>query len=362
MDVTTAWEEGGAIRVYLNPGHEKSKAPWPAVTVGNVRSPEDAVFADLDGDGVLDVVSSCEGAERTIYVHWAPKDPARLLDTLEWRTEPIPASRNQTMWMFALPMQIDGRRGDDLVVGAKGENAIVGWLEAPADPRDLAGWKLHSIYSAGWVMSLAGHDVDDDGDEDVIVSDRKGKNRGVLWLENPHRVDGRTEQPAEARITGGWREHRIGGDGQEVMFLDLTDIDADRWKDLVCATSNGRFLFLRRSGSAADAWTEHQFDNPFRVPIGKSVRAGDLDLDGRIDLVHTAELRGRKQGPGVTWMSPHKDATNATWDVHDISGSEGDKFDLVQLGDLDGDGDLDVIACEERHNLGVFWYENPLRR
>ena len=27
--------------------------------------------------------------------------------------------------------------------------------------------------------------------------------------------------------------------------------------------------------------------------------------------------------------------------------------------DLDGDKDLDVITCEERDNLGVFWYENP---
>ena len=27
--------------------------------------------------------------------------------------------------------------------------------------------------------------------------------------------------------------------------------------------------------------------------------------------------------------------------------------------DLDGDNDLDVLTCEERHNLGVIWYENP---
>ena len=45
----------------------------------------------------------------------------------------------------------------------------------------------------------------------------------------------------------------------------------------------------------------------------------------------------------------------------DISGSDGVKHDLVELLDLDGDGDLDVLTCEERKNLGVFWYENPLK-
>ena len=46
-DITTGWEEGGVIRVYLHPGPAKANNPWPAVTVGPVRSPEDAVFADL---------------------------------------------------------------------------------------------------------------------------------------------------------------------------------------------------------------------------------------------------------------------------------------------------------------------------
>ena len=29
------------------------------------------------------------------------------------------------------------------------------------------------------------------------------------------------------------------------------------------------------------------------------------------------------------------------------------------VSDVDGDGDLDILCCEERDQLGVFWYENP---
>jgi len=41
------------------------------------------------------------------------------------------------MWMFALPLSIDGRNGIDLVVGSKGPGASIGWLQSPARPRRL---------------------------------------------------------------------------------------------------------------------------------------------------------------------------------------------------------------------------------
>ena len=35
-DITTGWEEGGVVRVYLNPGPKKSKQSWPLVTVSRI--------------------------------------------------------------------------------------------------------------------------------------------------------------------------------------------------------------------------------------------------------------------------------------------------------------------------------------
>ncbi|KPK47729.1 MAG: hypothetical protein AMK72_08020, partial [Planctomycetes bacterium SM23_25] len=71
----------------------------------------------------------------------------------------------------------------------------------------------------------------------------------------------------------------------------------------------------------------------------------------------------RKKVPGTfsakRYLEPFSDAE---WDAHDISGPEGVKYDLVELVDLDADGDLDVLTCEESANLGLIWYENPTRR
>ena len=91
-DIATGWEEGGTVRVYINPGPAKAGDKWPAVTVGRVGDVEDAVFADLDGDGAVDVVSCCEGKTKTMFIHWAPCERTRFRDEQAWQTEPLPAS------------------------------------------------------------------------------------------------------------------------------------------------------------------------------------------------------------------------------------------------------------------------------
>jgi len=351
-DVVTVWEEGGVIRVYLHPGTDGGKVtqPWPAVTVGKVKSPEDAVFADLDGDGAVDVVSSCEGKTQCMFAHWAPGEAGRYLNADAWQTEPIPASRGVTRWMFALPLQLDGKGGVDLVVASKAPNALVGWLQAPDDPRELAEWKLRKLYAAGWIMSLAPCDVDRDGDVDVVVSDRKGKQSGVLWLENP----------GPEAVSGDWPVHRIGANRREVMFLDVADLDGDRRMDILVAVKRDEVHWFTCPDDPRRPWPVRIVKATFPAGAGtaKAVRTGDLDGDGDLDIVYSCEHAGRPKR-GLFYLESDGRSPEPQWTPRDISGPAGVKFDLMQLEDLDGDGDLDVLCCEERENLGVFWFENP---
>ena len=352
-DIVTGWEEGGVIRVYTHPGPAAVRQPWPRQTVGQVKSPEDAVLVDLDRDGALDVVSCCEGRTRTVFVHWAPGSRLAEPGASDWRTVALPVTRGAQMWMFAVAAELDGRRGIDLIVGAKGDRAEVGWLESPADPRRVERWRYHRLVPAGWIMSLITRDLDGDGDDDLVVSDRKGARRGVFWLENPGAAANRSGTP--------WREHRVGGPHHEVMFLDLADLDADGRDEVVTATRNGEILCFRPVDASLTRWQQTAIPNPFGVPHGKAVRVGDVNLDGRPDLVHTANTGGDRSKPGVAWLEYDERPGEPAWTAHDVSGARGVKFDLVELLDLDSDGDLDAITCEERDNLGVFWYENPHR-
>jgi len=356
-DCVTGWEEGGLTRVYLHPGNAAVRRRWPAVTVGKTPSVEDAVLVDLDGDGRTDVVSSCEGGTRTMFVHWAPHDPNRYLHEEAWTREPIPAAQNRMMWMFTIPLQVDGRNGVDLVAAGKGTNCQIGWLRCPENPRAVEQWTWHPISPGGWIMSLRIADMDADGDPDVLASDRRGPLRGCRWLENPG---------SEAAASGAWNNHFIGGRDHEVMFLTTADLDGDGTSDVLCATrDNGLLLFFRRGDR--EGWTASAVNMPDNVGTGKAVEVGDVDRDGKPDLVFSCE-NARESRSGVMWLSCDRLPTEEAWTAQEISGPVGIKFDRIELVDLDGDGDLDVLACEEseplagrRRGLGVFWYENPTR-
>jgi len=356
-DIVTGWEEGGVVRVYLHPGYQQSRGgKWPQVTVGKVKSAEDAVLVDLDNDGAVDVVSCCEGRTKTVYVHWAPESKTQYLQPDLWKTAAIPVTRGARQWMYAVPLQIDGRNGVDLVVGSKGAGGVVGGLQAPADARDLSAWKFHPLYKAGWVMSIEAHDINGDGNVDLVVSDRKGATRGVLWLENPG--------PAAIADNAAkkWPVHRIGGAGQEVMFLDCVDLNGDHKLDIAVAVKPTSVQLYTQGKDPRGHWNTQTIVLPADgIGRAKAVRVGDIDGDGQFDLVFSCE--GAKAPlSGCFWLKrlPASTAAGAAWQRREIAGPLGLKYDHMKLLDMDNDGDLDVLTCEERDQLGVFWYENPL--
>ena len=351
-DITTGWEQGGITKVYIHPGYSNVRQPWPAATVGQTPSVEDAVFVDLDNDGAVDVISSCEGRTKKLFVSWAPADDNDYLDSGKWDTEPIPASEGLMQWMFCIPTQVDGVNGVDLIAGGKGSDAQIGWLEAPADPRAVSDYRWHPICPVGWVMSIVLSDMDSDRYLDIVISDRKGGMRGCRWLENPG--------PGPAQYQR-WTEHFIGARDREVMFMKIADLDQDTLEDIVVAVRPNSISYIRRLDTSGSSWQQYQIDLPDNTGTAKAVAIGDVDQDGRNDIVFTCENAREKYGAG--WLSYENSVTDIKWIHYDISGDKrGIKYDRIELLDLDNDGDLDVLTCEEAEGaggLGVIWYENP---
>jgi hypothetical protein len=344
LDITTGWEEGGAVVVYLNPGPDKADGRWPSVTVGSVKGVEDAVSVDLDGDGAIDVVSCAEGKLNNVFVHWAPKSKIDYLETKSWKTEAFPESTGRR-WMFAMPMDLNRDGRVDLVVGSKNNDAMIGWLENPENSRDTAAWKLHPLAKASWIMSIQSVDLDADNHPDILYSDRFGKEPGIYWLKNP------------GNSTGTWKRRLVGGKNKQVMFLTSGKLSPDDTATtVICATLNGELVCCESESTGK--WNETILPLPFGLKAGKGVAIADINGDARPDIVTTAEAQREKDEMiAVSWKENRPDG----WVDHAISDQQGRKFDRIEMLDLDGDGDLDLLTCEEVHDLGVFWYENPTR-
>jgi hypothetical protein len=332
LDIVTAWEEGGEIRVCYQPDRAAVRRRWPCETVGRVGDPEDAFAVDLDGDGRMDIVSASEGDTRAMHVHWNRPEG--------WLTEAFPAAAGRMQWMFGVPLQVDGRHGLDIVAAGKNEDAWIGWFESPADPTNLAAWRWHPLRRVGWVMSIEATDMNGDGRIDLLVSDRRGVGRGVFWLENTG--------------TGAWPEHAIGGADHEVMFLTRADLDGDGLEDVLTAAKPRTILWHRRLDAAGDRWETTTIALPETAGTAKAVRVADLDGDGQLEIVFSCEDAVAPR-EGVMVLT----RVGGAWQPRPLAGPRGVKYDLIELLDLTGDGRLDVITCEERDNLGVVWYEPP---
>ena len=358
LDVTTSFESSGDVTLFQHPGFADAASPWPSVQVGNVARGEDALGADLDGDGAIDVISSHEGDTLGIYVHWAPSVPQDYLVASKWQTELLPASQGRG-WMFAILMDVNRDGLLDIVAGSKDDyfnnrNAVgdLGWFEAPAKgKRDLDRWRYHTIGHVGWTMSLIDYDVDEDGDLDLLVTDRNADkdHQGPRWLENPG--------PPWA---GEWTSHFMGDlAGTNPMFMSTGDLDQDGIDEFVIPfIDKFRVLILKHTLVDSEVRffpNEIRFGTASALGTLKAAQAGDINQDGRLDVVLTF-VGGQI---GVLWLSYSESPFAGIWEVHIVSDISGGKYDLVQLYDVDGDGDLDIMTTEEQLNLGILWFENP---
>jgi hypothetical protein len=224
-------------------------------------------------------------------------------------------------------VDVNGDRKPDLVVAEPAVGVAVflgdgvgGFMRAPAAPSRVAAEPVPHLLAAG--------DIDGDGSVDLAFASHdshevallRGDGLGGFWP---------TLGPSVAALTSG-KPHNHG--------LALVDVDGDRRLDLVTSNANdGSVSVLRNTGKGRFAPLS---GSPFRVGRGPYPPVlGDLDSDGRLDLVTPdidggtlSVLLGSKGGLRPAPGSPIRVTARP---YH------------LALGDLDGDGDLDLAATHD---------------
>jgi hypothetical protein len=133
-----------------------------------------------------------------------------------------------------------------------------------------------------------------------------------------------------------------------VTALDAADFNMDGLVDVAVmeggAHANGRITFAWFEQSEKKKWIRHDFGNTglFDDFIG-SARCGDMDRDGDVDLVLTND--GHNTGPIKVYLfkNPGKTKVKETWPYELISTIDGSHANDMRLADMDRDGHTDVV-------------------
>ncbi len=229
----------------------------------------------------------------------------------------------------------------------------LGWFVSPgAGATGTGATHFTEILISGeftYPYGVMAADLDGDGDIDLTASDARGKN-SLYWFEN----DG----------TGKFTRHLVHFQAPPAYRLErhmIADINQDGRPDVVIVeNSSGDLRWLENPGAARirEVWTPHFLALSSNVPGAYDVDVGDIDGDGRPDVVASSWRLGNMF---TVHRNPGPQGTEETrWPQAPIAENLLETR-MIRLGDMDGDGDLDAVGTATRSGL-VLWLENPGRQ
>lgn len=283
-------------------------------------SPEDLVIGDLNGDGKPELIA-CGRATQNVRVYWNEWKP-------KWVKHEVAKGERS---FAAVGLRLNG--GGSAVVANAGEKTVLYGK----------GKVLHEGVS---LIHAAVMDVDGDGDEDFVGA--RYSPGLVFWLEQPKR-------PHEE----AWKYHLIDEVIDGIHGLYVKDVDGDGKSDLIAnsAQPKGQFassIVWLKSLNRGTKWKRTVFAAGDAPGLSHYHGAGDLNGDGRVDIVSAAKVG--KEGEWFAWWEQPRGGAGP-WKKHVLAtGEDGATNPLV--ADLNRDGKMDVIASRG-HGLGLLWFEGP---
>lgn len=305
---TVAWHENDGAQVFTR-----------RIITTSASEATCVIVADINRDGVLDVVVSSLGNNR---IAWYENDGRQ-----NFTQHTVTNSASNVSSLFVVDMDDDG--DFDLISATKGDN-VIAWFENDGRQR----FQRHIVSTKVDIPAVvSAADVDRDGDMDILSASFFDDT--IAWYQN----DG-NELFTQQIITSQ-------ADGVRGMFV--VDLDNDGDQDVVSSS-----LY-----QGTIAWHENQGAGTFLTHVvsasadrASAVYAADMDGDGDLDIL------GASRGDmTVAWF---ENTGGFDFPQHTITTNNVEARNLA-AGDVDGDGDLDVISASKGGNR-LAWFENRLDR
>jgi len=352
-DLVTGWNESQPIQIHLQQRDEAGEIRFETTTVGGtipIAAMADIQLADFDQDGWADIavmikirdltdvgVAGPKPFDGAVMVFFSPADEDDLQNPLAW---------------------------SEVLLG---QSELAGFADGDGTTPDLGGYTDMEI-----------GDIDLDGDLDIVAAFNwaiEDDTSSTATAEEAAQGRGRVEvffNPdangvSRARRGGEWSRYKspttsllsLEARQTTVKDVELVDIDCDNDLDVVVTrpaadSMNVRWIrnpVIRRQTEPAE-WLSGVIGHIFTG--ADTVEAGDLDQDGIPDVV-VRSTQGRViqwfKGPKTPVIEPPR---NLPWQVFTLAEFARRTPQAIALGDLNGDGQLELIVAA---GGAVVWFD-----
>jgi hypothetical protein len=226
-----------------------------------------------------------------------------------------------------------------LVVGTRVPPASQASLFAVQEP--VLKWQHGGCYASwcqtGWYSSSAVADLDEDGSMEVI-----GAAYSIFV------VDGSSGTLEWSVASGHDRTEPGGGDvGRTWPGVVVADLDADGALEIATAHGEGYVSVYNADGYFEAGWPQQPTQSELR-----GLSAYDMDGNGDLEIIVTGAVGSEVN----TWIYDHDGTLRSGWpQLSDDRGFAYGVFNAnAAVGDLDGDGDGEVVVPSDVHYICAY--------
>jgi hypothetical protein len=277
-----------------------------------------ACLTDVNGDGRVDLVALEDTPARDLV--W--------LEAPDWRRRRIDGGIETP---DVLPVRLHGRKGV-LIVQKYGQ---LRFYEAPRTPD--SPWPsrdIYSFYTPSRQAGLLAADIDGDGLTDLLC--------GNYWVRSPERF----ELPWRLFAVNTWSETP----GSAAVRLAMAATTPGRPPAAAAAQGelpNARLAWFEAPPDPKQLWIERRLEGTLGIRHPRALALGDLDGDGRSDLV-----AGEDAGGGSRVWLFHDEGTSRLR-PREIGRTSG--IHTAILCDANADGRPDIVIVGRKW---LAWWEN----